>query len=213
MFIRRARRHNAFLTQAPGTLSSQSSEEVRTSPKSRSTSAWESHFYPRRIYHQPSQSYISKFKSCFWWRESKHFPKYLLWPAWHSALDSISASSKMPLWNKERTAYNRSVSQGSEWLRTFFKVTKPHYGRCGTWAQMFGSRDDVLSILTHVILELLQGGVTVGREQGGLQGSRGLTPPSMRSFPLICLHRELQGSLELRGEKEFPCLDVLLFLY
>lgn len=27
---------------------------------------------------------------------------------------------------------------------------------------MFGSRDDVLSILTHVILELLQGGVTVG---------------------------------------------------
>lgn len=58
---------------------------------------------------------------------------------------------------------------------------------------MFGSKDSVLSIPTHVILKLLQGRVTVGREQKWLGGSWGLRHQRGALLPSVHTGRFREG--------------------
>lgn len=55
------------------------------------------------------------------WQESKIFPS-ISCSQNGTASDTFSGSSTTPLWNKERTPYKRTVSRGSEWLRTLSKL-------------------------------------------------------------------------------------------
>lgn len=60
------------------------------------------------------------FKPRVLWQESKIFPS-ISCGQHGTASDTISGGYTTPLRNKERTPYNRTVSQGSEWPRTLSK--------------------------------------------------------------------------------------------
>lgn len=78
---------------------------------------------------------------------------------------------------------------------------------------MFGSKDSVLSILTHVILKLLRGRVTVGREQKCLRGSRGLR--HQRGVLLSSVYtgrfREDYSGRKKKKKKSVPTLEKKMF--
>lgn len=122
----------------------------------------------------------------------------------------ISVGSTTPLRNKERTPYSRTVSQGSEWLRTVSKLQTTLWERWDSSPDVWFQR--LCSFHPHAchFKTALRTCYSWQRTKvaAGLQG----TPTPAGSSAFICLHRAFQGRLQRKQKKKsVPTLEKEMF--
>lgn len=146
------------------------------------------------------------------WQESKIFPR-IFCNQNGTASDTFSGSSTTPLWNKEWTPYKRTVSRGSEWLRTLSKLQTT---LCEAWdlsPDVWFQR--LCSFHPHTCHSKTAPGTCYSWQRTKVAGRLQGTPPPTGSSAFICSHRAFQGRLQWTQNKSVPTLEkeVSQFLY